>query len=501
MNRFLTLSVGLLLLTTGLARAEPAGEIVEEFWEVAHIDGAKVGSLHTTVRAKEVNGVKQLRASAELELSFKRNNALMKLRMEQGTEETADGKVTGVFMKQDAGKQLVLFGTVEGEQLHVVVDNGRIDCKVRWTDQAVGLHAWQHLFEQKKPKAGDTFTFPRYEPIVNFVVTMNVKVKDKEEVDVLGKKQMLLRVEMTPDKIVVPGQTLQLPGVVWWLDGDFVPQRRQFEMDGLGTVMLTRTTREVATAAGAVAKLPDLGDKTRIPLNRAIAKPYDTRAAVYRITIRGDKEAATAVANDANQEIANDKGETFELRVHPVRHGDGKGSTDPAAAEYTASCPYINCDEKAVKELARKAVGDETDPWKKAVRLEKWVHANMRVDQTTPMAPAAQVAHDLRGDCRNHALLLAGLCRAEGIPARIAVGLLYVDKASKPQMGFHMWVEVYVEGQWLGLDAIVGKGHVAGSHLKIADHSWREVQSELAFQPVTRVLGKTTIEMVSSEGE
>ncbi len=484
------LSLGLILVAAAAARPEPAGDVIEEIWEAAHIDGVKVGFLHTIVRAQEVNGAKQLRASAELELSFKRNNALMKLRMEQGTEETADGKVTGVFMKQDAGKQLVLFGTVEGESLHVIVDNGRIDCKVRWTDKAVGLYKGQHLFEEKKPKAGDTFTFPRYEPIANYVVTMNVQAKEKEEVDLLGKKQSLLRVEMTPDKIVAPGQTLQLPGVVWWLDGDFVPQRRQFEMDGLGTIILTLTT-----------KLPDLGRNTLIPLNRTIPKPYETRAAVYRVTIRGDKEAATAVASDAHQEVKNAKGETFELHVHPPRLGEGRGSTDAAAAEYLASCPFINGDDKLVKELARKAAGDETDPWKKAVRLEKWVHGHMRVDQSTAMTPAAQVARDLSGDCRNHALLLAALCRAEGIPSRIAVGLLYVDKAKQPQLGFHMWTEVYVDGQWLGLDAILGKGGVAAGHLKIADHSWRDVQSEIAFVPVKRLLGKAVVEVVSVEND
>src|SRR4029077_17623547 len=105
------------------------------------------------------------------------------------------------------------------------------------------------------------------------------------------------------------------------------------------------------------------------------------------------------------------------------------------------------------------------------------------VDQTSPMVPAGQAARDLSGDCRNHALLLAALCRAEGIPARIAIGLLYVDKAKQPQMGFHMWTEVYLDGQWLGLDAILGKAGVAASHIKIADHSWRDVQSEIALVP------------------
>jgi transglutaminase-like putative cysteine protease len=304
---------------------------------------------------------------------------------------------------------------------------------------------------------------------------------------------------MTPDKIEVPGQSLQLPSVVWWLDGDFVPQRRQIEMDGLGTITLTRATREAATAASPLAKLPDLGAKTLIPLNRTISKPYETRSAVYRVTIHGDTDAATALVSDSHQEVTKAKGDTFELHVHPARHDKSGPAGAAAGAEYLESCQFINCDARAVKEQARKAAGDETDTWKKAVRLEKWVHANMHVDQTTPMAPASQVARDLAGDCRNHALLLTALCRAEGVPARVAIGLLYVDRAKQPQLGFHMWTEVYVDGQWLGLDAIVGKGGVAASHIKIADHSWRDVQSDIPLLPVRRILGKTAVEVISVE--
>ena len=68
-------------------------------------------------------------------------------------------------------------------------------------------------------------------------------------------------------------------------------------------------------------------------------------------------------------------------------------------------------------------------------------------------------------------------------------------------MGFHMWTEVYLDGQWLGLDAILGKGGVAASHIKIADHSWHDVQSLTPFLPVTRILGKVRIEVVSVTDE
>ena len=95
-------------------------------------------------------------------------------------------------------------------------------------------------------------------------------------------------------------------------------------------------------------------------------------------------------------------------------------------------------------------------------------------------------------------MLTAALCRAAGVPSRTAVGLVYVDDPDRgPVFGFHMWTEVWVKGQWLGLDATLGQGGVGAAHLKIADHSWRDIQTLAPLLPVTRVLGKTRIEVVS----
>src|SRR5207302_1739264 len=127
-----------------------------------------------------------------------------------------------------------------------------------------------------------------------------------------------------------------------------------------------------------------------------------------------------------------------------------------------------------VKSLARTAVGTETDPWKKALRIEKWVNQNMKVTSDQALAPADYVARALRGDCTEFAMLMAAMCRAEGIPSRTAVGLIYADLATGPVFAFHMWTEVWVNNAWVGLDATLGNGRVSAMHLKIADHSWHQ---------------------------
>jgi transglutaminase/protease-like cytokinesis protein 3 len=123
----------------------------------------------------------------------------------------------------------------------------------------------------------------------------------------------------------------------------------------------------------------------------------------------------------------------------------------------------------------------------------------MRVDNAAALAPASQVARELRGDCRQYALLTTALCRAAGLPARTALGLVYVEKSGRPYLGLHMWTEVWVDGQWRGLDACLGPGGVGVGHVKVSDHSWHDVQSQTPLLPVARVLGKMTAEVVSVE--
>ncbi len=477
-------------------------KIVEEIWETARLDGVKVGSVHTTVTAIQ-GDAKRLRVNVELELSFRRHNATMRLRMDHGDEETTDGAVVGVFMKQtqELGRSLVLSGTLEDGKMHVQIDGGRIDRRLRWSDEVVGVYRLEHFFQKHKPKPGDHFSFPFYQPTLNSVVPMQVLVKEAES----GETGPLLRVELRPDKIEGSGLSVQLPAEVWWLDRDFTPVRRQMDLEGLGTILLTRTTREVATAAGA-RRLPDLNQKNLIPLNRTIPHAHATRTAVYRVTLRDDPEPETAFARDGHQDVVHVKGGVLVLRVHPVRPGDpsplgGEGRVRGAAAEYLESCHFIDSDDARVKELAHRAVGAETDLWKKSLRIERWVKQNMRPDDGAALAPAGQTARDLRGDCRAYALLTAALCRAEGVPSRTAVGLIYVEKASKPFFGFHMWTEVFIDGRWLGLDGTLGLGGVGADHLKVADHSWHDVESLTPLLPVRRILGKTNIEVVSVGGD
>src|SRR4029077_11471295 len=120
---------------------------------------------------------------------------------------------------------------------------------------------------------------------------------------------------------------------------------------------------------------------------------------------------------------------------------------------------------------------------------------------TEAFATADHVARTLEGDCTEHAVLTAAMCRAAGVPSRTALGLIYVDSNRGPALGFHMWTEVWVDGQWLPIDATLGRGFVGATHLKISDHSWHDTTTLTPLLPVVRVVGKVAIEVVRVSGD
>jgi hypothetical protein len=504
---------GLLLFVAAPARAEAPPKLVKEDWDTAYVEGARCGYFHTTVHEIERDGKKLYRTRQEMSLLVKRYKDVVRLRIESSVDETAEGKVAGVTLTQftDKGK-LAVTGTVQGDKLLVKPDGDPKGKAVPWDDKALGPYKQNRLLADKKAKAGDAVEFLTFEPTVLTAVTVRAAVKPAEEVDLLEEvkggdvavkvqrvKKSLLRVEAQPDPVMIEGKPVKLPRLVTWLDKDYEVARSETEFPGLGKMTLYRTSMAVAKQEGlAPALLPDLGLNTLIPVDKPLDGVHGKSEVVYRVTIQGDDEPATAFARDARQEVKNVKDKTFELHVKTVRKPAAVENPGKAGEEFLKSSYFIDADDAKVNELTVKAIGDERDAWGRALRIEGWVHRNMTGTSGVAFATASEVAKDLKGDCRQHAMLMAAMCRAAGVPARTAVGLVYTRDPDKgPALAFHMWTEVWVRGQWMGLDATLGEGGVGPGHLKIADHSWNDTQTLAPVLPVLRVMGKTKVEVLS----
>jgi transglutaminase-like putative cysteine protease len=501
----------LLLVETALADSFH-GKTVLDLWDAAYLRTGKAGYIRTHVEEIERDGVKLLRATVEMSLTLKRNRDTVTLRMELGDEETPEGKVVGVFTRHYLGKQQVLHlvGTVVGKQLQLkrLGENGGPLQPAPWNDKVVGLARQQRLFQEKKLKPGDKLDILSFESSINLVVTLRIQAMDYEEVALPGSKakQKLLHVVVSPDEIRIPKpdgrvDSYHPPAIHYWLGKDRMPVRTVVETHELGTITAYRTTRAKALAAGDTGTITDIGISQLVLLSKRIARPLEVKNAAYRITLKGDKNAASAFTRDARQKIVNARGDTFELHVQASRGPRTQVGKAKPADEYLTSSYFINSADERVQDHAAAAVGAETDPWKKALRIEKWVRKNMHFTNDEAMATADHVARTLEGDCSEHAMLAAAMCRAQGIPSRTALGLIYADTAKGPAFAFHMWAEVWVQGQWVPIDGTLGRGYVGATHIKITDQSWHDTRALTPLLPLARVVGKVKIEVLQVDGK
>jgi hypothetical protein len=130
--------------------------------------------------------------------------------------------------------------------------------------------------------------------------------------------------------------------------------------------------------------------------------------------------------------------------------------------------PFIQSDNQKIRDLAREILKGEPDapPLIQARKLLHWVYTHIKKRPVLSLPDALSTLENRVGDCNEHAVLLAALARAAGIPTRIEAGLVYL----KGRFYYHAWNLMYL-GQWITADALFGQLPADVSHLRFATGS------------------------------
>lgn len=131
-------------------------------------------------------------------------------------------------------------------------------------------------------------------------------------------------------------------------------------------------------------------------------------------------------------------------------------------SRYLAPTDIMDSDHKIVREFARDAVGELTDPVEMAVKLYLAVRDGIRYDPYSPFYlpehyRASFVLKRGRSFCVPKASLLCALARGCGIPARVGLATVRNHLATKQLIDFlgtdlfvsHGFVELYLRGKWV----------------------------------------------------
>lgn len=245
----------------------------------------------------------------------------------------------------------------------------------------------------------------------------------------------------------------------WQLASDGRVLRVDMSFAGL-PLQLTPCTRDCDRS---VARPFDMIDSL------AVASPIRIRQRIshapmrYTLVRKDGKAPALAATGEQAVAVAGDRAIVTVCRDC----GQAEVETAQSLAPYLRANAWVRSEDAEVRRIADKAGPADRPLPARVAKLESLVRRNMRRDADyVGYADAAEALRTGKGDCTEFAVLLAALARAQGIPARVVVGMAYSARftGNRDRFNPHAWVQVYDGRRWQSYDAALegfDSAHVA----------------------------------------
>jgi hypothetical protein len=497
-------ALGLALISLAAAAAPPTAEADApatrpavrpyDLWYSCFLGTQKLGWIHATRAVR--NG--EVHSTEALSVSIRRGEVAATVGMDSLTVETTDGKPVRFRVKSSVmGLRQVTAGRVEGDKLHVTTASltGTQKRTVPLDPEALWTLGMERALEARGFKPGTRLEAKAYLPSSNAFRPLRVVLSVLEPIRrrVGGREMLLRRVRMV--LLDMGGATSTM-----LLDENSDLVQGEAAMGGL-QIRYVRTSRKEAMKPGSA----ELFLSTLVKLDKPLPPRWGIRRAVYRLrTANGAK--VPDLPSGAGQTVTREAPDRLRVLVNRPQTDPPAPATRPYRGEkpmaaYLASTGVIDHADKQITAAAGRVVGEQTNALAAARKLERFVHAHIRSKNLSRgQDPASVVMKRREGDCSEHAVLLAALCRAAGIPARCASGLVYADSllAAGPIFAYHMWTEVWIGDRWVGLDATLARGRTSATHIRLASSAMSDEEGILAYAAIVPLVANLKIEVVET---
>jgi hypothetical protein len=296
---------------------------------------------------------------------------------------------------------------------------------------------------------GDKYAFDIFDPATLGQTAVIVEVIGKEDLQVMGEIQSATKVALN-----FKG-TSQL---AWIGDSGEVLKEK-----GILGIQLEKTTREDALHGLAVAASVDLTQTASVASNvrlEDLAHLSTLQVEISGIPLQMVQLNGGRQAFKAN--ILTIEKETFTNLSTDNR----KRNLQNLEKIFLRPEPFIQSDDQKIQALAQEIAGNHSVPLEKVRMLVAWVYKNIDKRPVLSLPDALSTLENRVGDCNEHAVLLAALARAAGIPCRVEAGLVYL----KGRFYYHAWNLVYV-GRWITVDSVYDQVPADVSHIRLVTGS------------------------------
>ncbi len=458
-----------LVFTCGLVRA---AEEEKEYYAL-YMDGKKVGH---AIRSREVKEQK-IKTTEQLIMTMSRAGMAITVTTTEIYIESPDGKPLGFESIQDMSYMTMkVTGSVnEAGMIDLTVSSAGSEQKstIPWPEGAIMAEGVRLLQEKHGLQKGTVYDVNVFVPSAMQALETEITIGEKKKIDLLGRVVTLTEVK-SKTNIPMAGEVESTE----YVDDEMKAQKVIIQVAGINIEMLA-CEKEFALSD---AEVYEIIDKAFIKSPVPIENVSKAESITYYLKVKQDSNSPTgntlkenkkiileAIPSTDNQTVSAGEDDQIIITVRPIKAPKGakfpyKGN-DERLLEALKPAMYIQSDNAKIIDLAKQAVGDTKDAAEAVRKIEEFV-ANYisRADLSVGYASAVEVAESRQGDCSEFAVLTAALCRAAGIPAEVVMGMAYIKewKGFEECFGGHAWVQAYVGGKWVGLDASFKSAGIGG---------------------------------------
>ena len=316
-------------------------------------------------------------------------------------------------------------------------------------------------------KPGDEFTLHVFNPVSMSSEPVTIKVIGKEKILNMGIQKNSVKVA-----IQYQGAT-QLA----WIgeNGEVIREK------GLLGFSLEKTTRKDALLGLLAESSQDLTEIASVKSNVIIDNPLKLERIEVEISGINTKD----VHLESGRQVLKDNVLVIQ-KEDLAKLPDVINNMNTIPDRFVKPEPFIESDHPKILNLVQKIVTDDDTPLEKANKLMTWVHKNIEKRPVLSLPDALATLMNRVGDCNEHAVLLAALARAAGIPARIEAGLVYLNG----RFYYHAWNLLYI-GKWITADSLFGQLPADVTHIRFSSG---RMQQQL---DIMNVIGKVKLKILT----
>lgn len=474
--------------------APRVGAEAVERWYIVELMGSRAGHMRELTETLPDGTI---RATSEMAISIARGPATVSVGLHAVSIETAGGEPVSMRTEQKLGAAAMVTEAVfTGRRARVTESQFGQQGLPRDLDLNAGAltpEAARRFLRQEIARGARVIEFETIDPMSITVTGQKYTRGEQSVVRVAGRAAPATRWTVTQS--AMPGTES-----VYFLDERGEVVRGEIALGGITLTMM------LAERGLALAKVEpaELLVSTLVTPDRPIESPRHTRRASYLLRLSAGTMPEFPAWGAQRVERIDDR--TVRVTVDMDR-------SEPAALNATerasALAPSAMIDSRNrdviglatnVQMMSRE---ERNDAPVLAERMRRHVYGYIsKKSLDVGFATASEVAKTREGDCTEHAVLLAAMLRAAGIPSRVVSGLIYVDEfvGQRGVFGFHMWTQALLpnaqgEEVWVDLDATLDRVPSDATHIGVAVSTLEGADRVNTMAAVAPLLGALSIEV------